>query len=133
MSEFDHDWRNGKMKKIITFAVILCMSIAVLAACGGSGSDSGSSIPENPGDVYRVIVNDESGAAVQGVMVQFCSDQMCMMGETDADGIAAFDNQESGDYYVHVYSVPEGFAEDATEYPVPETYGDVNITLKAAE
>ena len=121
------------MKKIITLAIILCMSLTVLAACGGSGSDNGSSVSENPGDVYRVIVNDESGAAVQGVMVQFCSEIMCVMGETDADGIATFENQEEGDYFVHVYSVPEGFAEDATEYPVPETYGDVTITLKAAE
>ena len=118
------------MKKIITIAVILCMSMALLAACGGSGG--GSSASDNPGNVYRVIVNDESGAAVQGVMVQFCSDQMCIMGETDADGIALFD-QDEGAYTIHVYSVPEGYAEDATEYPVPETYGDVNITLKAAE
>ena len=121
------------MKKIITFALILCMSIAMLAACGGSGSDSGSSIPENPGDVYRVVVNDESGAAVQGVMVQFCSDQMCLMGETDANGIAAFEDQPEGSYTVHVYSVPDGFAEDETEYAVPATYGDVSITLKAAQ
>ena len=121
------------MKKIITFAIILCMSMAALAACGGSGTDSGSSIPENPGDAYRVIVNDESGTAVQGVMIQFCSDSMCLMGETDANGIAAFEDQPAGSYTIHVYSVPDGYEEDTTEYAAPETYGDVNITLKAAE
>ena len=119
------------MKKIITLAMILCMSMVLLAACGGSGSGDGAS--ENPGDVYRVIVTNESGAAVQGVMVQFCSDMMCLMGETDADGIAAFANQETGVYTVHVYSVPEGYAEDDTEYPMPASYGDINITLKAAQ
>lgn len=119
------------MKKLITFAVILCMGMMLFAACGGSGSDSGSSIPENPGDVYRVIVNDESGAGVQGVMVQFCSPSMCLMGETDANGIAVFEDQAEGTYTVHIYSVPEGYAEDATEYNAPETYGDVSITLKA--
>ena len=118
---------------VVPIAIILCMSMVVLAACGGSGTDSGSSIPENPGNVYRVIVNDESGAAVQGVMIQFCSDSMCLMGETDADGIAAFEDQAAGAYTVHVYSVPDGYAEDTTEYAMPETYGDVNITLKAAE
>ena len=118
--------------KRITVLFIIALSILVLAGCGGSGSDSASSAPENPGDVYRVITVDESGAPVAGVAVQFCSEQMCLMGETDADGIAAFE-QEEGAYTVHVYKVPDGYAEDATEYPVPETYGDVTITLKAAE
>lgn len=121
------------MKKLITFAMILCMSMAVLAACGGSGAAGKSSIPENPGDVYRVVVNDESGAGVQGVMLQFCSDTMCILGETDANGIATFEDQAEGTYTVHVYSVPDGYEEDATEYAAPETYGDVSITLKAAE
>ena len=117
------------MKKLITMAVILCMGMALFAGCGGSGS--GSSVPDNPGNVYRVIVTDESGAGVQGVAVQFCSDQICLMGETDANGIAVFENQEEGSDTVHVNSVPEGYAEDTTEYTAPETYGDVNITLKA--
>ena len=103
----------------------------MLAACGESAGSA--AIPENPGNVYRVVVTDESGAPVQGVIVQFCSDMMCLMGETDADGIATFENQEEGAYTVHVYDVPEGFAEDATEYTAPENFGDVNITLKAAE
>ena len=112
--------------------MILCMGMSVFAACGsGSKSLSGSSATENRTDAYRVIVSDESGAGVQGVMVQFCSDQMCMMGETDASGIAVFENQPEGAYTVHVYSVPEGYAEDETEYTAPEKYGDVNIILKA--
>ena len=114
------------MKKLITLAVILCMGVALLAACGG-----GSSVTENPGDVYRVIVNDESGTGVQGVTVQFCSDQICLKGETDANGMAVFEDQEEGSYTVHVLSVPDGFAEDSNEYDAPETYGDLTITLKA--
>ena len=123
------------MKKWITVAIIMCMSMMLLAACGVGTKSKGtsSSVPENPGNVYRVVVTDESGAAVPGVMIQFCSDAMCMMGETDADGIAAFENQEEGSYTVHVYSVPDGFAEDETVSPAPETYGDVAITLKAAQ
>ena len=118
------------MKKI-TVLFVAALSIFILAGCGGSGSDSASAAPGNPGNVYRVITVDESGAPVEGVAVQFCSDQMCLMGQTDSDGIASFEQEEGSAYTVHVYKVPEGYAEDKTEYPVPETYGDVTITLKA--
>ena len=123
------------MKKTIALMMILCMVMAVFTACGGSGSDtdSGSSVSENPGNVYRAIVKDESGAAVKGVNVQLCSEEMCVMAETDAGGIAVFDGQQPGSYTIKVYSVPEGYAEDHTEYPVPDSYGDVSITLKAAQ
>jgi hypothetical protein len=124
--------REQSMKKILSLMVI-CLGVLMLAACGGGQSSGGNeaAASENPGNAYRVITVDESGAPVQGVNVQLCSDQMCFMGETDADGIAVFE-QEEGLYTVHVYKVPEGYAEDSTEYPAPETYGDVIITLKAA-
>lgn len=122
------------MKRIVAILVI-CLGVFMLAGCGGSGSSDSGAAPagENPGNVYRVITVDESGAPVAGTMVQFCSDQMCIMGETDADGVAVFEQDEAGIYTVKVYAVPDGFAEDKTEYPAPESYGDVNITLKAAE
>ncbi len=118
--------------KRITVLFVIALSVLVLAGCGGSSSNSASSVPENPGNVYRVITVDESGAPVEGVAVQLCSDQMCLMAETSSDGIATFE-QEEGTYTVHIYKVPEGYAEDKTEYPAPETYGDVKVTLKAAE
>lgn len=124
------------MKKIAA-AIVLCLGIMMLAACGaGEGAVQRSVAPEaskNPGNVYRVIVKDEAGKPVQGVAVQFCSDKMCQMGETDADGIAVYKNFEEAVHTIHVYSVPEGYAEDDTEYTSPETYGDIEITLKAAQ
>jgi hypothetical protein len=120
------------MKKIIKGSALLIAVIMVvmLAACG---ADSGSSgIPENPGNIYRVIVQDESGAGVKGARVQFCSDIECTMAETDENGIASFEDFDEGSYTVHVLTVPEGFENDSTEYEAPETYGDVTITLKAA-
>ena len=99
--------KENVLKKIFS-VFMLCMAVMILASCGGS---------------------DKSAV---GVNIQFCSDLMCIMGTTDADGIAAFPDQEAGAYTVHVFSVPEGYAEDATEYPMPETYGDLKITLKAA-
>ena len=120
------------MKKIVAVMIIIA-GVLMLSACGGSGDKSAAPASKNPGDVYRVVTVDESGAPVEGVMVQFCSDQMCQMGETDADGIAVYKNFEEAVHTIHVYSVPEGYAEDDTEYTSPETYGDIEITLKAAQ
>ena len=113
------------MQKIITAMMIVCMCMAVLAACGGGGSSAA------PADAYRVIVTDESGAPVEGVAIQFCSDVMCLKEDTGADGTAVFETEE-GTYTVHVLGVPEGYAEDKTEYKAPESYGDVNITISKA-
>lgn len=129
------------MKKAL-IVLTMCMTAIFLAACGSGGAGSAGSEQEattaaaasdGSGDMYRVVVNDEAGKPVPGVMVQFCSDQFCQMGETDADGIAAYPDSPEGVYHVKVYSVPEGYAEDTAEYPVPEKFGDVTITLKAAE
>ena len=129
------------MKKAL-IVLTMCMTVIFLGACGSGGAGSAGSEQEattaaaasdGSGDMYRVVVNDEAGKPVPGVMVQFCSDQFCQMGETDADGIAAYPDSPEGVYHVKVYSVPEGYAEDTAEYPVPEKFGDVTITLKAAE
>ena len=121
------------MKRLITFAFVLCLGTLMLAACGKSGSGGSASIPENPGDVYRVIVCDESDSGVQGVKVQFCSDTMCLIGVTDVHGVAIFDDQEQGIYSIHIQNVPEGYEKNTAEYTSPEVYGDIYIILKASE
>ena len=66
------------MKKIVAVMIIIA-GVLMLSACGGSGDKSAAPASKNPGDVYRVVTVDESGAPVEGVMVQFCSDQMFQM------------------------------------------------------
>lgn len=79
---------------------------------------------------YRIICVDESGAPVAGATVQFCSDMQCLIGKTDDNGVAEFD-EEPGHYVVHLLKPPEGFAKDKTEYEAPAVPGDVTIVLKA--
>ena len=105
------------MKKLIALCLTLIMAVMMFAACGGK---SGS---------YEVLVNDASGNPVPGVTIQFCSDTECVMGETDGNGIASFD-QEAGSYTVHVLRVPEGYAADSSEYSAPNEPGRVTITLE---
>ena len=79
---------------------------------------------------YRIICVDENGAPVVGATVQFCSDMQCMIGKTDENGIAEFD-EAPGNYTVHLLKVPEGFAKDKTEYKAPAVPGDLTIVVKA--
>ena len=78
---------------------------------------------------YLVLVTDEKGDPVAGVMVQFCSDTECILGETDADGTARFD-REAGAYTIHILQPPDGYAPDDTEYMAPSTPGTVSIVLR---
>lgn len=82
------------------------------------------------GDGYKILVKNESGDPVEGVMVQFCSDSECILGETGADGIAAFDSPD-GSYTVHIFKVPEGYEKDDTEYEAPATGGTVELVVKS--
>ena len=83
------------------------------------------------GDAYEITVLDANGEPVQGATIQFCSDVQCMMGKTDADGVATFE-EGPGHYTVHVLKVPEGYAKDTTEYEAPSVPGGLEIVLNAA-
>ena len=115
------------MKKFLVLLISLSLVTGLLCACGG-GSGSSTELS----DSYKVLVVDEDDAPVEGVGVQLCSDMACVMQQTDSTGVAEFQVDE-GDYTVHILTVPEGFAEDSTEYEVPESYAIINITLKKAE
>ena len=99
---------------------------AGLSADKGIG-DKG--VSPNDAGAYRIIVVDENGAPVEKATVQFCSDVQCMMGKTDADGLAAFEVPE-GNYTVHILKVPEGYEKNPAEFTLPATYSDLSIVLK---
>jgi len=82
---------------------------------------------------YRILTVDESGAPVQGTMVQFCSDTLCTLGVTNESGLATFEFPTGGAYTIHILKAPDGYAQDSTEYPVPTDSPELTITLKKAE
>ena len=92
---------------------------------------NGASADRGNAAEYRIICVDENGQPVAGCTVQFCSDDTCLLGKTDENGIAAF-QEPPGHYTVHLLKPPAGYAKDSTEYTAPEVYGDVIITLEAA-
>ena len=65
---------------------------------------------------------------VPGAVIQFCSDTLCMMGQTDENGLTSFDQPE-GEYTVHVLVAPEGYEADGQEYKPLRVHSDLRITL----
>ncbi|MBR3235235.1 MAG: hypothetical protein IKG11_06435 [Atopobiaceae bacterium] len=122
------------MKRCATGLAVLLMvvSVLVLAACG-SGATTDQKTTDQQDNVYRVLALDEAGSPVQGVKMQLCSDTICYALETDANGVATFKDVIEGSYAVHVRGVPEGYAQDDTEYPVPSGQRDITITIKAEQ
>ena len=92
-------------------------------------TESAPQVQENGESVYRVIVSDGGGDPIPGVNVQFCSDTMCMVGETDEEGTAVFESEE-GIYTVHILTAPEGYETTEEEFETAETYSDVFIVLQ---
>lgn len=90
----------------------------------------GSEAHADAKDKYNVYVTDSEGAPVKGVTVQFCSDDTCTLGKTDADGLASFDAEEGQVYTIHILKVPEGVEKSDEEYRTPEVYSDICIVLR---
>lgn len=88
--------------------------------------------PEQSESSYRVLVIDSDSEPVEGATVQFCSDDECVLGVTDASGIAEFDFPE-GKYEVHILKVPEGYVKDKTVYETENSYGTLTILLGREE
>ena len=105
-----------KMKKTLAMILTLCMIMTALGTC--AFADGG----------YQIQVVDEAGSPVEGVMVQFCSNEQCLVGKTGADGIASFD-EPAGSYTIHLLKLPAGYAKDTTEYPAPETPDTLVLTV----
>lgn len=140
------------MKRWIS-SILLFLFILSLCSCGGASKQAGENSTASPTPTfeptaeptaeptpepvivptaYRVIVNDELGQPVEGVKVQFCSDTQCMLGTTDAEGIAVF-SVPDGQYAIHILEAPWEYIADYSEYDAPKTRGDVIITLKTVK
>ena len=134
------------MKKQLICGLSILMAGALLAGCTGKGGNqpANSGVSENPDSqtqvaeaassdsAYSILVVDENDNPVSGVIVQFCTDTMCNLGETGGDGIAVFEADKPGAYTVHIQGVPDGFAEDETEYVTEEAFGQLKLVLKSA-
>ncbi|MBQ9064810.1 MAG: TlpA family protein disulfide reductase [Blautia sp.] len=81
-------------------------------------------------DPFKVVVKDEEGNPVEGAMIQFCSERMCMLQPSGPDGTVTFDRDSLEDCKVHVLKQPEGFAADKEEYEAKGSETELEIVLK---
>lgn len=77
---------------------------------------------------YVVKFVNAEGEPVAGVMTQICDDNVCMVIPSDENGISKHVGGP-GAYEVHVLMPPEGYERDENIYNLPETGGELTITL----
>lgn len=129
--------RHG-IKWMTLLLLLAAMTMLVLAGCSKKeDTTEGGSAPENktesqetvsaeenqtpdapiPSDNCEVTVVDEKGDPVEGVGIQFCTDELCSLVKTDTDGRAVFEG-DADKYSVHVLKVPEGYVYTGEEFDI---------------
>ena len=96
-----------------------------------TNTDTGSTTPDNSDiiiddNLYKIFICDEDGNGIAGALVQFCKDNLCNFGETDANGYLVV---PSGEYHVGFVLDQSGtypqVTYDESNYPVFE--GDSKV------
>ena len=100
------------------------------APAGNDSPDDTTTTVASSNGKYNVHVRNSEGEAVEGVTIQFCSDETCTLGKTDADGLASFDAAEGQIYTIHVLKVPEGVEKTGEEFKTLDVYSDIYIVLQ---
>lgn len=151
------------MKKLGTILVlVLAMALVLcLSACGGNENEtpptdgtSGTDVttepltseseqteptvtePEAVEYVYTIKVMDVDGAPVSGVFVQVCAGVSCVPMQTDANGIAGYVAEVTGDgeltAKIMTTTLPEGYAcvDGIEEISMADGNTDVVFTLE---
>lgn len=78
---------------------------------------------------YTVLVTDNAGNGIERVMVQICTNAMCQVFFTDANGVVTM-TADPFAYQVHILKAP-GFATPEETYVLPELGGSLKIELNA--
>ena len=96
--------------KIRKFTALLLIMIFVFTLAGcGSSADGGADR-----DSFTFKCVDDAGSPVEGVKLQACTDDVCMVGKSDASGVIVIEgNYDSLD--VHVLKCPDGYEYNGEE------------------
>ena len=78
---------------------------------------------------YTVLVTDNAGNGIEKAMVQICTNAMCQVFFTDANGVVTM-TADPFAYQVHILRAP-GFVTPEETYLLPELGGSLKIELNA--
>ena len=78
---------------------------------------------------YTVLVTDNAGNGIEKAMVQICTNAMCQVFFTDANGVVNM-TADPFAYQVHILRAP-GFVTPEETYLLPELGGSLKIELNA--
>ena len=113
------------MRKILLALLALCLAVFTAVPSWAAVNE----VALNSENLFRVYVSDGDGP-VRDVAIQFCSDTVCQIGKTDAQGMAAFDMPEGKPYEIHVLKVPSGYEANTETFKTLDVYSDVTVFLK---
>ena len=112
------------MRKFVV-SLILCVTVLTAALAWAVVNDASP----NGERIFRVCVSDGSGP-VKDAAIQFCSETVCQIDQTNAQGVATFDMPEGKSYEIHVLKVPAGYEMNTEVFKTLDVYSDVFILLK---
>ena len=81
---------------------------------------------ENAFNIYLLNGNEP----VKGVLIQFCDDSICNVGETNSKGLVSFNVPAGKIYEVHVLKTPSGYKANSEIYKTQNIYGNIVINIE---
>ncbi|MBQ7139308.1 MAG: TlpA family protein disulfide reductase [Clostridia bacterium] len=91
-------------------------------------AESAANTPTGP-VVYAIKCIDQDGVAIAGAMIQVCSEEICQVYMTGADGTATFE-ADAYPWEIHVLQAPDGYTADPSQVVIaPVEGGEVTIEL----
>lgn len=127
------------MNKPVALLMAVSLTAVLFAGCGTGASNSenqqgGEGFPfsNNAENTYMILVrNADDASPVSDVMVQLCSDTMCLTAQTDASGVAVFET-DPGNYTAHILKVPEGYEKTKDEIAMTADSRMASFDLKGS-
>ena len=100
---------------------------------GTESDEKASDVTATDTDSYTFVCADENNDPVEGVRIQICTDEMCVMRKSDEEGKVVFDG-EPQIYTIHVFSYPEEYElTSPKDFDTDDKYGTYSVIFDCRE
>lgn len=99
----------------------------VVASPAQTEAETAQDAPSYSAYIFRC--RDTDGNPVSNVMIQICTDEMCMVATSDDNGDAIHDGEPFG-YDIHIFRYPDGYELSSEQhFSVDAEYGEYNVVF----